>query len=478
MKKFRRIAALGLSAAMMASVLAGCGTNNKNQETSPATETTQESAGQESSNTQNTETTGETSGTASANGGKVYYLNFKPEQAEQWEELAAAYTDETGVKVSVVTAASGTYESTLKSEMAKSEVPTLFQVNGPVGLASWKDYCYDLKDSEIYKNLKSDDFALIDENGAVDGVAYVIETYGIIYNKELLDEYCQTEGAVIQSADEITSFETLKAVAEDIQSKKDELDIEGAFTSAGMDSSSDWRFKTHLANLPVYYEYKDEEIDSTEAIKGTYLDNYKQIFDLYINNATCDPSLLSSKTGEDAASEFALGEAVFYQNGTWAYTDIQGNEVDDEDIGILPIYIGVEGEENQGLCTGSENYWCVNKNASKADIQATLDFLNWVITSDTGKEALSQKMNFVTPFKTISDEELPDNPLLKAANKYIDEGKTSVGWYFTTMPSEEWKNGVGSALLEYAQGTGDWDAVRSAFVDGWASEYQQTNGQQ
>ena len=94
-----------------------------------------------------------------------------------------------------------------------------------------------------------------------------------------------------------------------------------------MDSSSDWRFKTHLANLPVYYEYKDEGIDSTEAIKGTYLDNYKQIFDLYINNATCDPSLLSSKTGEDAASEFALGEAVFYQNGTWAYTDIQGNAV-------------------------------------------------------------------------------------------------------------------------------------------------------
>ena len=402
--------------------------------------------------------------------GKVYYLNFKPEQAEQWEDLAAAYTDETGVEVTVVTAASGTYESTLKSEMAKSEAPTLFQVNGPVGLATWKDYCLDLKDSEIYKNLKSDDFALVNDDGSVSGIAYVIETYGIIYNKALMNAYFETEGAVVTSMDEINNFDTFKAVVEDIQAKKDDLGILGAFTSAGMDSSSDWRFKTHLANLPIYYEYQADGIGSTDAIKGTYLDNYKAIWDLYINNATCEPTMLSGKTGEDAASEFALGEAVFYQNGTWAYGDIQGNEVADEDLGMMPIYIGAEGEENQGLCTGSENYWCVNSKASEADIQATLDFLNWVVTSETGKTALTQDMGFVTPFSSIGDEYAPANPLVAAANEDIAAGHTAVAWCFTTMPSENWKNGVGSALLEYAQGTGEWDGVVSAFVDGWAKE--------
>ncbi len=90
--------------------------------------------------------------------GSVYYLNFKPEQADQWQNLAKKYTDETGVPVTVVTAASGTYESQLKSEMAKDEVPTLFQVNGPVGLASWKDYCYDLKTAMFIKMSTSDDF--------------------------------------------------------------------------------------------------------------------------------------------------------------------------------------------------------------------------------------------------------------------------------------------------------------------------------
>jgi len=408
--------------------------------------------------------------------GRVYYLNFKPEQAEDWERLAQQYTDQTGVEVSVVTAASDTYESTLKSEIAKTQAPTLFQVNGPVGLSTWKDYCYDLSQTSVYKNLSSDDFALKGDNNEVLAVAYVIETYGIIYNKQLMKDYIGTSGAVISSVEEINNFETFKAVVEDIQKKKDILNIRGAFTSSGMDSSSDWRFKTHLANLPVYYEYLDEGIKQSEAIKGTYLSNYKNIWDLYINNSTVSPSMLSSKTSEDAASEFALREAVFYQNGTWAYNDIAGYDVDDEDIGFLPIYIGAEGEEQQGLCTGSENYWCINKNASQKDIDATIKFLDWVITSDEGREALSQDMGFVTPFTTFSGEYVADNPLIKAANEYIAKGKKPVAWTFTTMPSEQWKDGVGSALLEYAQGTGDWAAVERAFVDGWSKEYKASNG--
>ena len=409
---------------------------------------------------------------ASADGGKVYYLNFAPEVADQWEALAEQYSEETGTEVQVVTAASGTYESTLKSEMDKSDAPTLFQVNGPVGLATWKDYCYDLKDTEVYKDLASDDFALINEDGSVSGIAYKIETYGLIYNKTLLNEYFETDGAVVTSVEEINNFDTLKAVVEDITAKKEELGIEGAFTSAGMDSSSDWRFKTHLANLPIYYEYKADGITSTDAIKGTYLDNYKNIWDLYINNATCEPTMISSKSAEDARAEFALGEAVFYQNGTWETSGIlEEGDLTEDDLGMLPIYIGVEGEENQGLCTGSENYWCVNAKASEEDIQATVDFLTWCISSDEGRTAISKDMGFATPFTTFDDNYAADNVLVNEAAKYVEDGKTSVTWCFTTMPSENWKDGVGSALLEYAQGTGEWDGVVTAFVDGWATEY-------
>ena len=443
MKK-KRILALMLAAAMTAGLVTGCGSDSSDSKDG-----------------------------SGGSGGKVYYLNFKPEQADQWVELAKQYTDETGVQVDVQTAASGTYESQLKSEMAKDEAPTLLQVNGPVGLATWKDYCYDLSGSDVYKDVQSDDYVLKDGDQVL-GIAYVIETYGIIYNKALLNDYFEADYSSIKSIDDLNNFEALKTVAEEIQAHKDDLGVAGAFTSAGMDSSSDWRFKTHLANLPIYYEYKDKGITSTDAIEGTYLDNYKEIWDLYINNSTCEPSMISSKTGEDATAEFALGEAVFYQNGTWAYNEVKDMEVADEDMGMLPIYIGVDGEEEQGLCTGSENYWCVNKNASEEDIQATLDFMKWVVESDEGRYMLANQMGFVTPFTTFEDY-LPSNPLVQANDEYTQAGKIPVSWNFTTMPSENWKNNVGSALLEYAQGTGEWNAVETAFVDGWATEYAAAN---
>ena len=283
----KRWLSLLLSATVAVTMAAGCGTEKNEgntQENNTAEEGTgTDNAGTEDNNQGNNET-------ADAQGA-VYYLNFKPEQAEQWKELAKLYSDETGVPVTIETAASGTYESSLKSEMAKSEAPTLFQVNGPAGLASWKDYCYDLKDSAIYKNLKSDDFALINDAGEVQGVAYVIETYGLIYNKAILSEYCKMDGAKIKDVSEINSFAKLKEVADDMQARKEELGIQGVFASAGMDSSSDWRFKTHLANLPIYFEYQDENIDTTEAIKGTYLDAYKNIWDLYLTDSTVDPAM-------------------------------------------------------------------------------------------------------------------------------------------------------------------------------------------
>ena len=437
MKK-KKILALGLITAMTMSLLAGCGGTD----------------GKETSDDK----------------GSVYYLNFKPEADAQWQELAQIYEEETGVEVTVVTAASGQYETTLKSEMGKSEAPTLFQVNGPVGLASWKDYCADLSDTEIYKQLTSEDFALKDGD-KVAGIGYVIESYGIICHKKLLAE-------AGYSVDDIKSFADLKNVAEDITARRDELGFD-AFTSAGMDGSSDWRFKTHLANLPVYYEYQADGINNTNAIKGTYLDNYRQIWDLYINNSTTDPKQLSVKTGDDAVAEFVSEKAVFYQNGTWAYSDI--SSIGDENLGMIPIYIGVDGEENQGLCTGTENYWCINSKASEADIKATEDFIAWVATDDTALKAVcgsqgampsgADGMGFVTPFKKNLES---DNLLVNIASQYVADGKTPVSWNFTTMPSETWKNEVGSALTVYAsdQTDANWDLVKKAFVEGWATESQ------
>ena len=396
---------------------------------------------------------------APAAAGSVYYLNFKPEQDEAWQKLAAEYTAQTGVPVTVLTAASGTYEETLMAEMGKTEAPTMFQVNGPVGLANWADYCYDLSGSDLYSHLTSDGFALKDGD-AVLGIAYVVESYGLITNKTLLEKAGYT-------VDDINSFDTLKEVAEDITARSGELGF-AAFTSAGMDASSDWRFKTHLANLPIYFEYQADGISTTTEIKGTYLDNYRNIWDLYINNSTCAPAELSGKTGDDSRNEFLEGKAVFYQNGSWEYGNVSAVYSDDE-LAMIPIYIGVGDEAKQGLCTGTENYWCVNKDASEEDIAATLAFMNWCVTD--GAEAMANDMGFVIPFDTAAES---TNLFVKQDVAYTAEGKTPVSWNISTMPSEEWKNVLGSALTAYAadQTDANWDAVVSAFVDNWAAEYK------
>ena len=407
---------------------------------------------------------------APAAAGSVYYLNFKPEQDEAWQKLAAEYTAQTGVPVTVLTAASGTYEETLMAEMGKTEAPTMFQVNGPVGLANWADYCYDLSGSDLYSHLTSDGFALKDGD-AVLGIAYVVESYGLITNKTLLEKAGYT-------VDDINSFDTLKAVAEDITARSGELGF-AAFSSAGLDSSSSWRFSGHLANMPLYYEFRDDNVTEQPAtITGKYLANYKNVWDLYMNNATCAPSELAAKTGDESRAEFANGKAVFFQNGTWEYSNLtdasaMGFSMDPAKLAMIPIYCGVEGEEKAGLACGTENCWAVNAKASEEDQKATLDFMKWVVTSDEGTKMMAEQFGPI-PFKKAKESA---NVFFNNANHLMSEGNYTVTWAFNYTPNvESWRQGVVDALLAYSTGSGDWSGVETAFVDGWATQYQLQEG--
>ncbi|MCC3870379.1 ABC transporter substrate-binding protein [Terrisporobacter mayombei] len=405
--------------------------------------------------------------------GSVYYLSFKPEQEEQWKKIAEDYEKETGVKVKVVTAASGTYEQTLKSEIAKEDAPTLFQINGPVGYQSWKDYCLNLKDTELYKHLLNEDMAVKDGDG-VYGIPYVEEGYGIIYNNAIMEKYFKLDGAKAKSMDEINNYNKLKEVAEDMQAKKDKLGIDGVFASTSLTPGEDWRWQTHLANLPIYYEYKDKDVTDLDKIDFTYADQYKNIFDLYINNSTCAPTLLGSKTVSDSMAEFALGKAAMVQNGNWGWgqiSEVEGNTVKEKDVKFMPIYTGAKGEEKQGLCIGTENFFSINNKASEADQKASIAFIEWLFTSDTGKKHVTEELGFIAPFDTFKDAETPQDPLAQEVLRYLgNKDLYNVDWNFVSFPSQTFKDDFGAALLEYANGNMKWEDVKKLVVDKWASE--------
>jgi len=408
---------------------------------------------------------------------EIYYLNFKPEIAEVYEEIATSYEEETGVKLNVVTAASGTYEQTLKSEMAKKDAPTLFQINGPKGYANWKDYTKDLKNTELYKHLSDKSLAVTDGDG-VYGIPYVVEGYGIIYNNAIMEEYFSTPGAKATSMDEINNFATFKAVVEDLTAKKGDLGIEAAFASTSLKPGEDWRWQTHLANLPVYYEFLNNKVDlasdATNEITFEYADEYKSIFDLYLNNSMTEPKLLGSKQVADSMTEFALGKVAFVQNGNWAWSQINGvdgNVVKEEDIKFMPIYTGVEGEEKQGLCTGTENFFAINAKASPEDQKLAEDFIYWLYSSETGKKFVIEKLNFIAPFDTFTETEKPSDPLAKEVIRWMEkDGITSVPWNFTVFPSQTFKDNFGASLLQYAQGSMAWDDLTAKVVTDWKAE--------
>ena len=412
-------------------------------------------------------------GSSSGSENGVYLLNFKPEAEEALKTIASAYKDKIGVEVKIVTAASGTYQQTLQTEVAKSNPPTIFNINGPVGLVTWKDYALDLSGTEFVKALTDTSMALTDENGVVYGSPLGIEGYGLIYNAAILNKYFALEGAKATSVDEIKGFAKLKEVVEDMQARKADLGIEGAFACTSLASGEDWRWQTHLANYPVFYEFRDKGVTDAKEVDLTYSDNYKQIFDLYLNNSTVAPSAAAAKTVTDSMADFALGKCAFVQNGNWAWSqisEVEGNTVAEGDIHFMPIYIGVNGEEKSGIALGTENYLAVNSQVSETAQKASIDFLTWLLTGEGAKMLVDNSVVSVSPYPAFS-ELTPADPLGKETAEFLaNQELYPINWVFQTFPSQEFKNQLGSHLAQYASGKEDWSAVKEYFVSTWKSE--------
>ena len=399
----------------------------------------------------------------------VYWLNFKPESDEALKEVAAMYTEETGIPVEIVTAASGTYNETLTAEMDKENAPTMFVVGNQAAVSSWGEYCLDLTGTDIANELNTDAYKLYDAEGKLCSIGYCYECYGIIVNTKLLQE-------AGYAADYITNFATLKEVAEDVHARAAELGFD-AFSSAGMDGASSWRFTGHLINLEYYYESVDapEAWESCPAeLTGAYMDNYRALYDLMVTNSATPRADLANG-GFDAAAEFANEEALFYFNGNWEWSGLSDKGMKAEDLIMIPYYCGVEGEEKAGLNCGTENYWAVNAEASEADIEATLDFMKWLVT-DPEASAIAVGTFGVMPYKSAVAS---SNPFLAQANSYLAAGHYNMWWATNYQPNvDAYRAAAVSAMNDYNANPSDetWANVVTAYIDGWAAQYQAANG--
>ena len=458
--KMKKIIAMLLALVMVLGLVA-CASSATTEETTAPAETATTEATTEEATTEETTAPAEE---ASAAEGSVYWLNFKPESDEVLQNVAAMYTEKTGVPVTVVTAASGTYNETLTAEMDKSKMPTLFVVGNQAAVGTWGDYCYDLTGTAVANELNTDAYNLYDEDGKLCSIGYCYECYGIIVNPDLLE-------AAGHSLDEITNFETLKTVVEDIHARADELGFD-AFTSCDMDSNSSWRFTGHMANLEYYYEQEGETWTQCPAtLSGAYMDNFKNLYTLCINNSLTAPTDLAAG-GHDASEEFRTGKAAFQVQGSWEWS---GMAEQVPNAAMIPYYCGVEGEEKAGLNCGTENCWAVNSEASEEDIQATLDFMYWMVTDPEVSAILVESFG-VMPYKNAAES---TNAFLADANEYSNNGCYVMNWATNYQPNvDTYRDGLVAALNQFNadQSDANWELVKTAFVDGWAVQYQAVNG--
>lgn len=396
--------------------------------------------------------------------GSVYWLNFKPELDATLRSLADKYKEDTGVTVKVETPASGEYLQTLRDEMKSEDPPSLFVINNQDAADEWKEETLDLSGTGIQGELNTSSYNFTTEEGKLVAIPYCLECFGIAVNPDLLAK-------LGYSVDDINNFDTLKNVVETIHQNASWLGFD-AFCSSDLDAGSSWRLTGHLANLEYYYEEQDSGTwkESPASITGAYLPNYKQLYDLCINNAVSAPEELA-QGGHNPTEEFTSGKAAFFLTGSWDYATLSEKV---PNVTIIPYYCGVKGEEKAGLNSGSENFWAVNAGVSEDDQKATLDFMKWLVTDETASRMMVDQIGNM-PYKNAAQS---DNGFLAKQSEYIQKGYYRMDWAMLYQPNTPtYRADLVTALSAYNADRSDanWEKVKEAFVGNWAKQYAAVN---
>lgn len=392
--------------------------------------------------------------------GEVLYLVNDSEKLEAWQNLASVYTASTGTKVTVKS------NEQLKDALMDVDAPTMFEINGPVDLMQYTDNCLDIASSDVCSQLTSDEYVTYNTKGEALGIAKNITSYGVLVNKKLLSNY----GIDVSSIKDYDSFQVAVAA---VTEQRNVTSSVAAFVSTPMNDLSFTSLTNRLVMMPIASELDKDGVGLKKVLDGTYMDVFHRFWDLIIYNQNCSyydlsPAAMIQRTNEDSCREFLAGDGVFFVCGSeiWDYIEKDGR-LSSDDIAYIPIYMGIEGETDRGFCSEIDSYWAVNKNADEKDIEATLDFLNWVVTSKEGTEAMAQ-MGYVIPYKNAVES---SNPLVMTDREYTASGKTPLDVNYPMLPTESWKDEVNYEMGAYSANLGDYGDIYGEVITVWAGEY-------
>ncbi|NLM66151.1 MAG: carbohydrate ABC transporter substrate-binding protein [Enterococcus sp.] len=403
---------------------------------------------------------GESAGKGNGDVTEIDIFQFKVEFKDQFEALAKKYEEENeGIKINIETVGGGSdYGAALKSKFSSGNEPNIFNIGGPEDVTMWLDSLSDLSDTEAAKQALEGTLTGATKDGKVLGLPYNIEGYGVVYNKEIFAK------AGID-ATQIKTLDDLESAAKVLEDKKAELGLEAPFALAAKEL---WITGLHSSNAFLNAEFDNDVMKAFESktVEFKYGEQFKKYIDIS-NQYSVQPTN-SLDYSQQMEQLFSNGKVAMTQQGNWVYSTIESinPELANDNIGLLPIPI--DGVTEGTIPVGVPMYWGVNPKGTEAEIQASKDFLDYLYTTEEGKQIVLEDFKFVPAYKGFDTNKISD-PLSKDVYTYYTEGKTT-GWVFMGYPAGWGEQTVGAEIQKYVAEKATWEEVVEAAQKKWAEE--------
>ncbi|MFT3985624.1 MAG: ABC transporter substrate-binding protein [Lachnospiraceae bacterium] len=344
---------------------------------------------------------------------KIIVFQSKVEISDQLEACAAEYQEETGVEVEVWGTTGDDYFQQLKTKLANNQGPTVFSMVPGAESQQMAAYLADLSDMEIVSATAPGMANVID--GKTVGIPYTVEGFGMVYNKALIPE-----GSVTDYDSFVKMLEEQKA---------------SGINGFGLSQES-YFLIGHILNTPFALQADPQafvqQVVSGE-VKLSEVPEFQEFAKFY--EAVRDNSYNPLEVNYDKeCGDFATGKTAAIHQGNWSagmFTDYDVTF----DMGMMALPIG----GNDKLAVSVPAAWYVNSQAPEGEIQAGKDFINWLYTSDTGKNYLMNEFGFIPVVEDMSNENL--DSLSQEVARFTEEGKT-ISW-----PMSDWPAGIVDVYL-------------------------------
>lgn len=388
--------ALSASVLLIGGLLAGCGGSGNNGGNASAT-------------------AGAGSGAASsADSDKPVTINMFTASPEYTDAFNAYIAEYKKVKPNVtinLEIMQADYNTVLKSRIAAGSTPDVFQTTAGGDIDTFAEYSADLTNEPLAAAMTDAVRAnMTSSDGKVLGLPVKGNLFVLIYNKKLLSE------AGIQNPPK-----TLTELNEDIT----KLEAKGITPFAN--AYKEWWVWKHVFQHFVDAAAQDAGTDAKTLVsdfivgKTTFKDHpvlYNNFFDFIDTTVKHGTDKPLERDSNAEISDFASGKAAFMTGkGAWDEDAIKKIAPDFE-LGIAGYPVS-DKPEQAVIITGADQALRINKDSKVA--KETIEFFNWLYTSDYGKNWFSGVAKVIPPIK---DAPLPDLDMPKQMEEILKTEKS------------------------------------------------------